>query len=191
MTTFTLKLEPTILLTSEQFYRVCQQNPDLKLERTLQGELIIVPPTGGETGRHNAGITAQLWLWNAQKQLGEVFDSSTGFSLPNGGERSPDAAWLLKAKWQSLSLKQKEKFVPLCPDFIIEILSPTDSLKKTQEKMKEYLSNGCRLGWLINRNKQEVEIYRTDQEVQILFNPSTLSDEAILPGFTLDLTTIW
>lgn len=191
MTTFTLKLEPVIKLTSEDFFQLCQENSELKLERTAQGELIIMPPTGGETGKRNSSFIAQLWLWNEQTQLGEVFDSSTGFSLPNGADRSPDAAWIEKSRWEALTPSQREKFIPLCPDFVIELLSPTDSLKKTGEKMQEYKDNGCRLGWLINPKKEEVEIYRINKNVEIISRPQTLSGEDVLPGLILNLAKIW
>lgn len=191
MTTLTLKLDPVIKLTSEEFFQICQENPDLKLERTAQGELIIMPPTGGETGKRNSSLNAQLWLWNEQTQLGEVFDSSTGFSLPNGADRSPDAAWVDKSRWEILTPNQKEKFIPLCPDFVIELLSPSDSLKKTQEKMQEYMDNGCRLGWLINRKKQEVEIYKIDKSIEILSRPQIILGDDVLPNFILKLDKIW
>lgn len=191
MTQLLLNLNPIIQLTSEQFYQLCLENPDLKIERNAEGELLIMPPTGGETGRQNARINAQLWLWNEQTQLGEVFDSSTGFTLPNHANRSPDASWVEKSKWIALTAEQKEKFLPLCPDFVIEILSPSDSLFQTQAKMAEYLENGCRLGWLINRKNQQVEIYRVGQETEILDSPLTLSGEDILPGFNLDLQGFW
>ncbi|MGB5969255.1 MAG: Uma2 family endonuclease, partial [Spirulinaceae cyanobacterium] len=151
MTTLTLNLNSITKLTRENFYQLCRENPNLKLERNAQGELIIMPPTGGETGRSNSAVNAQVWLWNNQHKLGEVFDSSTGFSLPSGADRSPDVSWVEKSRWEALSQEQKEKFIPLCPDFVIEILSPNDSLKKTQQKMQEYVANGCRLGCLINR----------------------------------------
>jgi Uma2 family endonuclease len=191
MTALTLNLNSVIKLTREQFYQLCEENPDLKLERNSQGELVIMPPTGGETGRSNSGINAQIWFWNEQNQLGEVFDSSTGYTLPNGADRSPDVSWVEKFRWDGLTKEQKEKFIPLCPDFVIEILSPSDNLSKTQKKMQEYMSNGCRLGWLINRKKQEVEIYRLEQEVEVLTLPSTLSGEDVLPGFVLNLQRIW
>ena len=191
MTALTLKLEPVIKITQEQFYQLCQKNPDIKLERTATGELIIMPPTGGETGKHNLMISGQLWLWNEENQLGEAFDSSTGFILPNDANRSPDASWLQKSRWQALTSEQKEKFIPLCPDFVMELLSPNDSLPKTQEKMQEYLDNGCRLGWLINRKQKEVEIYRPNVNVEILQSPTSLSGEDVLPGFSLNLIKIW
>ncbi len=191
MTALTLNINSIIKLTSEQFYQLCQDNPDLKLERNAQGELIIMPPTGGETGKRNVNLILQIALWNEQTQVGEVFESSTGFSLPNGADRSPDVSWVKKARWDALTKEQREKFIPLCPDFVIEILSPTDRLKKTQEKMQEYLENGCSLGWLINRKSQEVEVYRPNQEVEVLKSPQTLSGEDVLPGFILNLQKIW
>lgn len=191
MTTLTLNLNSVIKLTREQFYQLCAENSDLKLERNAQGELIIVPPTGGETGKSNSTINAQIWFWNDQNQLGEVFDSSTGFTLPNGADRSPDVSWVEKSRWEALTQEQREKFLPLCPDFVIEIMSPSDTLKKVQDKMDEYMKNGCRLGWLINRTKQEVEIYRPGQEVEVLKLPQTLSGENVLSGFVLNLQRIW
>lgn len=191
MTALTLNLDSVIKLTRDQFYQLCGANPDLKLERNAQGELIIMPPTGGETGRSNVYLILQVALWNENNQLGEVFDSSTGFTLPSGADRSPDVSWVEKSRWDALTGEQKEKFLPLCPDFVIEIISPSDTLKKVQEKMDEYIQNGCRLGWLINRKRQEVEIYRPGQEVEILKLPQTLSGETVLPGFTLNLQKIW
>ncbi|MBW4599151.1 MAG: Uma2 family endonuclease [Calothrix sp. FI2-JRJ7] len=191
MTALTLNLNSVIKLTREQFYQVCEENPDLKLERNAEGELIIMPPTGGETGKSNVNLILQLASWNEQNQLGEVFDSSTGFTLPNGADRSPDVSWVEKSRWDALTKEQREKFIPLCPDFAIEIMSPSDTLKKVQGKMQEYMENGCRLGWLINRKQQEVEIYRPGQNVEVLKLPQTLSGESILPGFTLNLQKIW
>lgn len=190
MTQITLDLNPIIKLTEEQFYLLCQENPDLKLERNAKGELIVMPPTGGETGKRNVKLIVQLAIWNEQTQLGEVFDSSTGFTLPNKADRSPDVSWVEKSRWEALTAQQREKFIPLCPDFVIEILSPSDSLKKTQDKMQEYIDNGCRLGLLINRKKQQVEIYRPDREVEVLQAPQTVSVD-VLPGFTLNLRQIW
>ena len=191
MTAITLNLNSIIKLTSEQFYQLCEENPDLKLERSANGELIAMPPTGGETGKRNVKVTTQLDLWNEQTELGEVFDSSTGFTLPNKADRSPDASWVEKSRWSALTPEQREKFIPLCPDFVIELVSPSDSLKKSQEKMQEYMEDGCRLGWLINRKKREVEIYRPGQDVEVLQSPLTLSGENVLPGFVLNLQKIW
>lgn len=191
MNALTLNLNSIIKLTDEQFYQLCQDNETLRFERNAKGEIIIMSPAGGETGNRNAGLTAQLWIWNEQSKLGKVFDSSTGFKLPNGADRSPDAAWVKLERWQALTQQQKDKFPPLCPDFVVELLSPSDSLKETQDKMKEYQENGTRLGWLINRKSRQVEIYRPLQEVEVIENPATLSAETVLPGFILNLEAIW
>ncbi|WP_413199749.1 Uma2 family endonuclease [Nostoc piscinale] len=191
MTAITLNLDSVIKLTREEFYRLCTENPDLKLERNVQGELIIMPPTGGETGRSNVNLILQVALWNEQTRAGEVFDSSTGFTLPNGADRSPDVSWVEKSRWDALSKEQRERFIPLCPDFVIEIMSPSDSLAKIQAKMTEYMANGCRLGWLFNRKQQEVEIYRLGREVEVLKSPQVLSGENVLSGFVINLQKIW
>jgi Uma2 family endonuclease len=190
MTVVEIKFE-SWQLSDEQFFQLCQDNRDLRLERSAKGDLIIMPPTGGETGNSNAGITAQLWLWNNLHKLGVVFDSSGGFKLPNGADRSPDAAWIPLEKWQALTPQQKERFLPLSPDFVIELMSPSDNIETARKKMQEYLDNGTRLGWLINRKTREVEIYRQGQAVEILTNPESLSGESILPEFSLNLTLIW
>jgi Uma2 family endonuclease len=190
MTVVEIKFE-SWQLSDEQFFQLCQDNRDLRLERNARGDLIIMPPTGGETGNSNAGITAQLWLWNNLHKLGVVFDSSTGFKLPNGTDRSPDAAWIPLEKWQALTPQQKERFLPLSPDFVIELMSPNDNIETARKKMQEYLDNGTRLGWLINRKTREVEIYRQGQAVEILTNPESLSGENMLPEFSLNLTLIW
>lgn len=191
MTTLTLNLNPIIKLTDEQFFELCQENENIRLERTAKGELIIMSPAGGETSNSNAGLTAQIWIWNQQKKLGKVFDSSGGFKLPNGANRAPDASWVKLERWDALTPEQQKKFPPICPDFVVELMSPSDSLKETQEKMKEYRDNGAILGWLINRKSRQVEIYRPNQEVEILQSPTTVSGEDILPGFVLSLESIW
>lgn len=191
MTTLTLNLNPIIKLTDEQFFELCQENENIRLERTAKGELIIMSPAGGETSNSNAGLTAQLWIWNQQNKLGKVFDSSGGFKLPNGANRAPDACWVKLERWDALTPEQKKKFPPICPDFVVELMSPSDSLKETQDKMKEYRDNGAVLGWLINRKSRQVEVYRPNQEVEILQSPTTVSSEDILPGFVLSLESIW
>ncbi|MEH2258888.1 Uma2 family endonuclease [Nostoc sp.] len=195
MNTTTVSLPPTlelnIDLTDEQFFQLCQNNRDLKFERTASGELIIMPPTGSSTSDSNADLTYQLRAWSRQNKLGKSFDSSGGFKLPNGAERSPDTSWVKMERWNALSEAEKERFAPLCPNFVVELMSPSDSLEKTQAKMREYMENGARLGWLINRGQQQVEIYRSNREVEISQNPKTLSGENILPGFVLDLAEIW
>ena len=184
-------LQLNIDLTDEQFFQLCQNNRDLRFERTATGELIIIPPTGSETSDRNADLTYQLRAWSRQNQLGKSFDSSGGFKLPNAAERSPDASWVKMERWNALTQAEKERFAPLCPDFVVELMSPSDSAEKTRAKMREYIDNGARLGWLINRQQQQVEIYRPNQEVEILASPQTLSGEDILPGFVLDLSQIW
>ncbi|HBR72231.1 MAG TPA: hypothetical protein DEA78_00570, partial [Cyanobacteria bacterium UBA11159] len=160
MTAVTINLNPVIQLSDEQFYHLCRVNPDVKFERNAERELIIMSPTGGETGKRNAKLTTRFCLWNEQTNLGEVFDSSTCFRLPNGADRSPDVAWIQKERWDGLTSEQKEKFPPIAPDFVLELMSPTDNLKETQAKMREYMDNQVRLGWLMNRKSQRVEIYR-------------------------------
>ena len=191
MTTLTLNLNPIIKLTDDQFFQLCQENENIRLERTAKGELIIMSPAGGETGNRNAGLTAQVWMWNDKNKLGEVFDSSTGFKLPNGANRAPDVAWVKLERWNALTPEQQKKFPPLCPDFVVELLSPSDSLKETQDKMREYRDNGALLGLLINRKNRQVEIYRPGAEVEVLDNPTQVSGEPVLPGFVLNLASIW
>jgi Uma2 family endonuclease len=180
----------TLRLTHEQFERLCQNNPDRSFELTKDGELEIMPPTGGESGKKESDLITDLNLWNRQSRLGETFSSSTAFILPNGAERSPDAAWVERSRWETLTPEQREKFPPLAPDFVIELRSKSDSLTKLQEKMQEYQDNGVRLGWLINPQAQTVEIYRPERDVEVLENPSNLSGEDVLPGFVLDLGSI-
>jgi Uma2 family endonuclease len=189
MNTIVLNLN-SVNLTEEQFYNLCQDNETLRLERTAKGELLIMPPMGGKSGKREANLIMKVGIWNEQSQLGEVFSSSTGFRLPQGGERSPDVAWVSRQRWESLSTQEQERFPPLCPDFVIELRSRTDSLASLQEKMLEYLENGLRLGWLIDPQEQQVEIYRQGQPVEILTLPARLSGEDVLPGFTLSLANI-
>jgi Uma2 family endonuclease len=191
MNTYTLHLKSAIDLTDEQFFHLCRNNPDLKLERNAQGDLIIMPPTGGETGRRNLKISQQLGNWTDQDGTGIAFDSSTCFRLPNGADRSPDAAWIQKERWEALSPELREGFPPICPDFVIELMSPSDSLKVVQAKMQEYQDNGTKLGWLLNRKDQQVEVYRADRDIEILQSPITLSGETVLPDFVLNLEQIW
>jgi Uma2 family endonuclease len=191
MNAFTVNLKPALELTDEQFFQLCQVNRDLKFERSATGELIIMPPTVGETGNRNGRLNQQLFNWSDTDGTGIAFDSSTCFKLPNGADRSPDAAWIKLDRWNALTEEQKEKFPPICPDFVIELLSPSDSLKATQEKMREYLDNGVRLGLLINRKSRQVEIYRQGQEVEVLESPNTVSGEDVLNGFVLNLEAIW
>jgi Uma2 family endonuclease len=190
-TALSLNFSPVLTLTDEQFEKLALANRDIRLELTAQGELIIMPPTGGETGSRNFELYLDLGNWNRRTRLGRAFDSSTGFQLPNGAKRSPDMSWITQAKWESLSPEQRKKFLPLCPDFAVELVSESDELEDTQKKMQEYLNNGLRLGWLIVPKIQVVEIYRPGREVECLQSPSTLSGEEILPGLVVDLQPIW
>jgi Uma2 family endonuclease len=191
MSALTLQLPPVLKLTDEQFEQLAAANQDLQLELTAKGELIIMPPTGGETGDRNFELDGQLWYWNRQTRLGKAFDSSTGFRLPKGGTRSPDVAWVSMERWEALTPVQRKKFLPLCPDFAVELVSETDDVEETRLKMQEYINNGLRLGWLINPRTRQVEIYRPNQAVEVLHSPATLSGEDVLPGFVLDLQPIF
>jgi Uma2 family endonuclease len=191
MTAITINLKNIIQLTDEQFYQLCQNNPEIKFERNSNGEVIIMPPTGGGTGKRNAEINADFGIWNRKHKLGVLFDSSTCFKFPNGANRSPDVSWIRNDRWDTLTTEEQEKFPPIAPDFVLELMSPTDSLRETQGKMQEYISNGVKLGWLINRKLRQVEIYRLGKAVEVLENPTEISGEDILPGFSLDLEIIW
>ena len=190
MTAVTLNLEPLVMLTDDAFYALCQANPEVKFERTSVGELIVMPPTGGESGSQNRRLTQRLGNWTDEDGTGEAFDSSTMFQLPNGAYRSPDAAWISLLRWEALTSEERKVFPPICPDFVVELRSPSDSLKAAQNKMQEYMDNGARLGWLLNPKEQQVEIYRSCQEKEVLLAPINLSGEQVLPGFVLDLKGI-
>jgi Uma2 family endonuclease len=183
----TLNLD-TVHLTDEQFYQLCQNNSELKFERTATGELIIMPPVGGESGNRETDLIADLVFWNRQTELGYTFSSSTIFKLPNGADRSPDATWIRRERWEALTPEQRRRFPPIAPDFLIELRSATDNLEKLRQKMLEYLDAGVQLGWLINPQQQQVEIYRQSQEVEVRNLPTELSGENILPGFSLSLS---
>ncbi|GAB4200561.1 MAG: Uma2 family endonuclease [Coleofasciculaceae cyanobacterium] len=186
----TVNLQPLLELTDEQFEQICNNNRDLKFERTAKGNLVVMSLTGGDTGERNAELNGQLWLWNRQACLGHLYDSSTGFRLPNGAIRSPDAAWVSQGRWEALTPEQRQKWVPLCPDFVVELKSASDDIEDLRLKMQEYLDNGLRLGWLIDPETQTVEVYRVNQPVEILSNPTEISAEHIMPGFVLSLAGI-
>lgn len=190
MSVITITLKSLLDLTDDAFYELCRSNPDVKFERTATGELVIMPPTGGETGDRNRRLIQRLGNWTDADNSGLAFDSSTGFKLPNGAERSPDAAWVSLDRWEALTPEQRREFPPLAPDFVVELRSASDDLEPLQAKMREYLSNGVRLGWLINPQDRQVEIYRPDQPVEVLQSPPSLSGESVLPGFGLDLARI-
>ena len=186
-----LQMSPAIEMTDEQFFALCQLNRDYRIERNSKGELVIMSPTGSETGNRNFKLLQQLANWTDKDGSGIGFDSSTGFKLPNGAERSPDAAWMTLEKWQKISLKKRQQFAPVCPDFVVEIRSPSDQLQSLKDKLKEYINNGTKLGLLIDRKKRRVYLYRPQQEVECLENPKTVSCEPTLPGFALNMETIW
>ena len=190
MPAIALKLEPILPMTDENFLQLCHLNPEAKLELTAQLELVIMTPTGGSTGNRNIKLSARLERWIEEEGTGVAFDSSTMFKLPSGAFRSPDAAWIKLERWHTLTTEQKDTFPPICPDFVVELRSPSDSLLSLQQKMREYLANGVRLGWLIDPQNQRVEIYRQGQEVEILMRPLQLGGEDVLIGFILDLTAI-
>jgi Uma2 family endonuclease len=191
ITPLVLKMSPAIEMTDDQFFEFCQLNRNLRIERTAKGELIIMPPTGSETGNRNFDLIVQLGIWTRQDGTGIGFDSSAGFTLPNGATKSSDAAWIKLKRWENIPPEQRAKFAPICPDFVVELRSPSDRLQPLKDKLQEYIDNGASLGWLIDRKNREVYIYRPQQKVECLDNPSTLSGDRLLPGFVLDLSTIW
>jgi Uma2 family endonuclease len=186
-----IRLRPVLDMTDDQFFEFCQLNRDLRIERTAQGELEIMPPAGWKTGSRNMEIAVQLGLWAKQDGTGVATDSSAGFKLPNGATRSPDAAWISHARLAAATEEQKDKFLPLCPDFVIELRSPTDNLSVLQAKMQEYIENGVRLGFLLDPQQKRAYVYRPQSQVEILDNVETLSADPVLPGFILKLREIW
>jgi Uma2 family endonuclease len=178
-------------MSEEEFFEFCMLNKDLRIELTGTGDLIIMPPTGGKTGVRNFELSGMFWAWVKQDGTGVGFDSSTLFSLPNGAKRSPDLAWVRKERWEALTDEEQEKFSPLCPDFVVELRSPSDSLKRLRQKMEEYVSNGAQLGWLIDPVRKKVYIYRPQSAVEILDDPESLSGDPLLRGFALDVRSLW
>ena len=191
MNSTTLEIPSYFIVSQEQFELLANANRDLRLERSPNGELIIMPPTGGTTGKRNAKLITYFVNWNDQMQLGEVFDSSTAFRLPNGSNRSPDVAWVSRDHWQSLTSEQQDSFPPLCPDFVVELRSKSDSLKSLQDKMEEYLENGLLLGWLIDIQNQTIEVYRPQESREVLQKPSVLTGDSILSNFSVNLDFLW
>jgi Uma2 family endonuclease len=174
-----------------EFFEFCQRNRDWRFEQTREGDLIIMPPTGGETGHTNFNLTGLFSVWARRDGSGVGFDSSTGFTLPNGARRSPDLAWIQRDRWEALTVEERVEFPPLCPDFVVEIRSPSDALSTLQAKMQEYLDNGARLGWLIDPLEKKVYVYHPHTPVTCLDHPTTLSSDLVLPGFVLPLAEVW
>ena len=177
-------------VTPKQFWEFCRANPDLRLERTATGKLIVMAPAGSESGGRNADLIISLGVWARADGTGKVFDSSAGFTLPNGVVVGPDAAWIKLDRWQAVPAEDRRKFASICPDFVAELRSPTDSLRQLQTKMRQYVAQGVRLGWLLDPIRSQVEIYRPGRDAEVLDRPVTLSGEAVLPGFVLDLRGI-
>lgn len=187
-----LQMPSSMKMTDEQFYEFCQENRDLRIERNQYGEISIMPPTGSETGNRNFNIAGQLWVWSEKDSTGICFDSSTGFKLSTGAERSPDASWIKLERWNNLSQEEKQGFAPICPNFVIELRSRSDNLKPLQEKMEEYMQEpGIQLGWLIDRKNRIVYVYRPQMPVECLENPDSVSSEDVLPGFVLNMSKVW
>lgn len=186
-----IKLHPAVQMSDDQFFEFCQENPDYRFERTANQEIIVLSPTGSESGNRNANLTVQVGIWTEQNGTGLIFDSSTGFTLPNGAVRSPDIAWIQTSKWDAIPPEQRKKFAPICPDFVVELRSETDDLTMLQTKMAEYISNGALLGWLIDPIDKQVYVYQPNATMQQLNTPATLSGDPVLPGFVLDLNKIW
>lgn len=178
-------------LRDEELFDLCAANRTLRIERTSDGELIIMAPTGGETGRRNFNLIVQFGAWVQRDGTGVGFDSSTGFLLPNGAERAPDLAWVTKARWEALSVVQRRKFPPLCPDFVLELRSPSDTLAEQRAKLEEYIACGARLGWLVDPEDRRVYVYRPGRPVEIQDGAAELRGDPELPGFVLDLGAIW
>ena len=187
----TLKMQPAIDMSDAEFFALCQANRELRFERSAEGDVLIMSPTGGDTGRRGAQITAQLVMWASADGKGTAFDSSTGFQLPDGSVRSPDAAWILNERYAALSEEERQRFVPLCPDFVIELRSPSDRLEPLLSKLQAYLDNGASLAWLIDPTDQRVYVYRPDQQPRALERPTTIAGDPELPGFELALEPIW
>ena len=176
--------------TSDEYFDFCRKHEDLQIETNKDGDLLIMPPTGAETGNKNAEIIIEIGIWARKNKQGKVFDSNTEFELPSGAKKSPDASWILKERYYALTLEQRQKIPPICPDFVVELRSKSDRLKPIPDKMAEYIENGVRLGWLIDPYKKQVHIYRKNGEIEILDEPKTVSGEDVLAGFELDLAEI-
>lgn len=186
-----LHTRPALEMDEEQFFEFCQLNREWRIERSAEGDLEIMPPTGGETGNRNFELTTDVGVWARHDSSGVGFDSSTGFVLPNGAIRSPDASWVKRERLANFTVEQKQRFLPLCPDFLIELRSPSDPLVPIEAKMLEYMENGARLGWLIDPVEKKVYVYKPGEPVEVLNKPDRLSGDPVLPGFVLGLKPVW
>ena len=186
-----LQFDPVVEIDEGQLFELCRRNKDLRVEKTASGELILMSPAGGKTSDRNAEIVAQLRNWARQDGTGRPFDSSAGFTLPNGAMRSPDAAWVERSRLSALTREQQDRFLPLCPTFVVELRSPSDPLAKLQSKMTEYLGNGASLGWLIDPERLRVHVYRPNVDAEVQQGPSSVSADPELPGFVLELAEVW
>jgi Uma2 family endonuclease len=191
VTRLVVKFRPLYDMTPDEFYEFCRLNPGLNIELTAGGEVLFMSPSGAGTGARNLHVAGALWQWAGQNKQGLAFDSSAGFTLPNKAVRAPDAAWVRRERWTALTPEQREHFAPLCPDFVVEVASPSDRLADLQAKMDEYLANGAQLGWLIIPERRSAYVYRPGEEAQLLSNVDSISGDPTLPGFVLDLTPIW
>ncbi|MDP8924564.1 MAG: Uma2 family endonuclease [Chloroflexota bacterium] len=186
-----LRLLPAIRLSDDDLFALCALNRELRIERTAEGDLLLMPPTGAETGDSNAEIGMQLRVWAKRDGTGTTFDSSTGFLLPNGAMRSPDASWMPRPRLNQMTREQRKKFIPACPDFVLELRSPSDTMADLHAKLREYIANGARLGWLLDPETRRVHVYRPDAPVEQLDDPATVGGDPVLPGFVLDLREVW
>jgi Uma2 family endonuclease len=178
-------------MSDEEFLAFCRANPELRIEQTAEGELIVMPPAGSETGGQNFTLAGLFFIWVRADGTGKGFDSSAGFTLPNGAKRSPDVSWVRRDRWEALSPEERKRFAPICPDFVVELRSPTDDLEELQAKLEEYLENGAQLGWIIDPLEQQVHIYRPGEPVLCLEDPATVAGDPLLPGFSLGLKEVW
>jgi Uma2 family endonuclease len=186
-----LRLQPSVRMSDDALYEFCRMNRELRIERTKEGEIVIMSPTGAETGRRNFDLIVMFGAWARADGSGVGFDSSTGFILPNGAERSPDLAWVKRERWDALNDEQRRKFAPLCPDFVVELRSPSDALAELNVKMLEYVENGASLGWLVDAEERRVYVYRPALPTECLEAPSQLSGEPVLPGLSIETTILW
>jgi Uma2 family endonuclease len=186
-----LRLPPVLDLTEDQLLALGALNHELRIERTAEGDLLLMPPAGGEASASNASINGQLYVWASRDGTGVIFDSSGGFTLPNGAVRSPDAAWMLRSRLDQLTREQRRKFIPACPDFVLELRSPSDAMSTLHAKLREYIANGARLGWLLDPESRRVYAYRPDAPVEQLDDPATVSGDPVLPDFVLDVRKVW